>query len=1419
MKISTPSFLLQCYILLFFGIFFGITPVTAQVSINCPVDITQNNDPGVCGAIVYFVDPIGTGSGTNITTTLITDSASGSYFEVGTTEVVFEVSNDEGDSNQCSFYITVEDNEAPVFDCPNTWTANADVGTCSAVVNFNVPVNEDNCQVFSAFQFGGQPSGSTFAVGQHFLDFTSSDLEGNQAFCRVILIVLDVTDPEITCPIDMTVSASASCDAVVNYTPPIGIDACSTPTTVLSSGIGPGGTFPLGTTTETYTVTDTDGNEATCSFDITVIDDTPPVITCPSDQLITLGAGECETIITFSNPGVSDNCPDVIISQTDGFPSGSTFPAGKHTIEYTATDVAGNTTICSYSYLVIENIDPEIECPADIVVENDEGICGAYVTVPAPIGSDNCGIFTIELISGIPSGELFPVGTTINTYKITDPSENFATCSVSITVNDTEDPVIACADITVPADLGICEAVVNFSDPVVSDNCAVNTFAQTDGPASGSVFQVGSTTIEYTATDIAGNSFSCTFDIIVEDEEAPTITCPADISFTIPNDECTTTITYPDPVVNDNCPGESWSVLSGPLSGDIISAGTHVVEFEAKDAAGNISTCSFSIELLETSDPVFICPGDLFFPTSLTADCEGIAVFDAPDATDDCSNVTVVQTGGPASGDVFPAGATTVEFTATDEFGNTDICSFDIVIISDLALEITCPDDIVVPANLAVCEAIVNYDAPTSNDICGITTIQRIAGPASGSTFLIGETIITYEITDLQGNSSTCSFTVIVNDEEDPEITCPADISITLPDGDCEGIVNYALPIANDNCGIADLSLTEGFESGELFPVGTTLVTYVTTDDTGNTASCSFNVTLTENVTPVIDCPTDIEVDNDPGLCGAIVNYTPPIGVDNCDGATTALTAGLVTGSEFPVGTTIITYTVTDLSGNQADCSFNITVNDTENPVFICPENLEIESDTDQCGAAYSFIIPEVDDNCTASPIITQTAGPTSGSVLPLGETIFTFTAEDEASNIETCTYTVTVIDITPPVFTNCPSDSIVYIAPNSCTVTINYGNPLASDNCNVTISQTAGPSNGADLGPGEYQYEITASDNAGNTALCVFTYTIMDTIAPAITCPASFNTCDLNPVFDMPIAIDNCAIDTIIQISGPASGSPFPEGDTELTFVAHDLSGNTDTCSFTITVLKSAPEPDAGEDIILCDESEATLTGNDPDGAKITWTRLEGTGVITNPNDEQTQITGLQPGVSRFVYSLDPQTGCEVKSDTLTITVENGVSVDAGPTLLIMYGSNTTLSASPSPEGGSFMWAPANDLSCSECENPVASPGVTTTYTVTYTSVIGCQASDSVIVRVFRELPNTITPDGDGVNDVWNIPEIENFPQAHVVIYNRWGNAVYESTGYHDPWDGTHKGKDLPTGSYFYIIDFKVPGEEVMNGTVNIIR
>ncbi len=106
------------------------------------------------------------------------------------------------------------------------------------------------------------------------------------------------------------------------------------------------------------------------------------------------------------------------------------------------------------------------------------------------------------------------------------------------------------------------------------------------------------------------------------------------------------------------------------------------------------------------------------------------------------------------------------------------------------------------------------------------------------------------------------------------------------------------------------------------------------------------------------------------------------------------------------------------------------------------------------------------------------------------------------------------------------------------------------------------------------------------------------------------------------------------------------------------------------------------------------------------------------------------------------------------------------------------------------------------------------------------CWASDTLIQypcnfeALFRDMPNAITPDGDGINDVWNISHMEFFENGVLEIFDRWGRLVYRTTNvYEEPWDGKSGGRDLPMDSYYFVLDLKVPGSTPIAGTVNLIR
>src|SRR5690554_196038 len=277
----------------------------------------------------------------------------------------------------------------------------------------------------------------------------------------------------------------------------------------------------------------------------------------------------------------------------------------------------------------------------------------------------------------------------------------------------------------------------------------------------------------------------------------------------------------------------------------------------------------------------------------------------------------------------------------------------------------------------------------------------------------------TYTITVNYGEGCVVQDTLHVRpfDITPPVITgCPTDITQSNDSGICGAEVTWTEPIATDECMLD--SLVSNFSPGDIFPIGTTTVTYTAYDANLNTATCSFDVTVNDTEAPVIvDCPTDITVNNDLGSCDAVVTWTAPTFTDNCTGTT--LTSTHNSGDTFPFGTTTVTYTATDAAGNVQTCSFEVTVNDTEAPVFV-----DFPSDT--IVVCYGEVVDlsgiVVEDNCSG---VTLTSTHEPGDVFPIGTTTVTYTATDASGNQTDTSLVVVVNDF--------PAIEVVNVSENNC--------------------------------------------------------------------------------------------------------------------------------------------------------------------------------------------------------------------------------------------------------------------------------------------------------------------------------------------------------------------------------------------------
>ncbi len=1107
---------------------------TYTPAITCPADISKVNDPGLCSAVATFTDPVSNDPGYNEGWESNV-YVSGDYigWSAYNSNVISVPSGTNGVNSASGSYHGLTQNpvsgQTGVFSRIGGYTSSFGNGyrvRQSVYMDLNDPA-------VTANTYGWDLSAaSSRQTGGHLRDFifhTASNSSGE-------ILVAGSNNSNPTRRNDL---------ATINHY------------TITSSGW--------------YTFEFVFRNNAgALAVDLNLLDAGGSVLWTetrynPADLISTIVGGNRYLWFTFlevEHLAIDNTIIERKTSVSPDFASGYAFPKGTTEVTYNSTDACGNTTSCSFDVTVTDTELPIIACPANIAVNNDAGVCGAVVSYSV-IYSDNCIGSVLTQTGGLASGSTFPIGVTTNTFLVTDASGNTATCSFTVTVTDTELPIIACpANIAVNNDAGVCGAVVSYS-VIYSDNCIGSVLTQTGGLASGSTFPIGVTTNTFLVTDASGNTATCSFTVTVTDTELPVIACPANIAVNNDAGVCGAVVSY-SVIYSDNCIGSVLTQTGGLASGSTFPIGVTTNTFLVTDASGNTATCSFTVTVTDTELPVIACPANI--AVNNDAGVCGAVVSYSVIYSDNCIGSVLTQTGGLASGSTFPIGVTTNTFLVTDASGNTATCSFTVTVTDTELPVIACPANIAVNNDAGVCGAVVSYSVIYSDNCIG-SLLTQTAGLASGSTFPIGVTTNTFLVTDASGNTATCSFTVTVTDTELPVIACPANIAVNNDAGVCGAVVSYSV-IYSDNCIGSVLTQTGGLASGSTFPIGVTTNTFLVTDASGNTATCSFTVTVTDTELPVIACPANIAVNNDAGVCGAVVSYSV-IYSDNCTGSVLTQTAGLASGSTFPIGVTTNTFLVTDASGNTATCSFTVTVTDTELPVIACPANIAVNNDAGVCGAVVSYSVI-YSDNCIGS-VLTQTGGLASGSTFPIGVTTNTFLVTDASGNTATCSFTVTVTDTELPVIA-CPANIAVNNDAGVCGAVVSYS-VIYSDNCiGSVLTQTGGLASGSTFPIGVTTNTFLVTDASGNTATCSFTVTVTDTELPIIACPANIavnndaGVCGAVVSYSV-IYSDNCTGSVLTQTGGLASGSTFPIGVTTNTFLVTDASGNTATCSFTVTV------------------------------------------------------------------------------------------------------------------------------------------------------------------------------------------------------------------------------------------------------------
>ncbi|XP_071489593.1 uncharacterized protein [Diadema antillarum] len=1285
---------------------------TAPVVTNCPNDITVATTLDGAAVAVTWTEPTAVDdSGLPITTT--STSAPGDSFPVGTTTIVYTFTDDSGNTAVCAFDVTVTatiDNAAPVVtNCPNDITVATTLGGAAVAVTWTEPTAVDDSGLPVTTTSTSAP-GDSFPVGTTTIVYTFTDGSGNTAVCAfdvTVTATIDNAAPVVTnCPNDITVATTLDGAAVaVTWTEPTAVDDSALPPATTSSSL-PGDSFPVGTTTVVYTFTDGSGNTAVCAFDITVtatIDNTPPVISnCPGDITVQTSLGGDSATVTWQEPTAVDDSGSVTSTSTTS--PGSSFPVGTTTVVYTFTDGSGNTAVCTFAVIVQATIDvtaPVIfGCPTDISANSVSNNNQVTVTWLEPTAVDDSGSVS-SVVSTSSPGDPFFIGVTTVTYTFADAAGNTATCTFSVTVVDTSAPVISnCPnDIVVSVPFGTSSTTVTWTVPTATDNSGGGVTVSANA-SPGDTFLAGVTQVTYTFTDENSNSAVCSFNVIipVEGDITPPVIagCPNNIVVASDGNFNGATVTWTEPTAVDNS-GDVPTVDRTRAPGSLFPIGDTAVTYTFTDAAGNMASCSFDVTVVDASAPVIAnCPVDitLTVPFGTTS---AVVTWTTPTATDNSGGV-VTSTNTASPGDVFPVGLTQVLYTFSDNQGNSAVCSFTVLVtaLGDTTIPVItgCPSDIGVTADSSLNGAFVQWTEPTATDNSGSVSSSSTASP--DDFFVIGETTVTYTFTDPVGNQAFCSFNILVTDTTAPLINnCPEDISITVPFGVSSAVVTWTVPTANDNSGTSTLTSNTA-NPGDAFSVGSSQVVYTFSDDNGNTAVCAFNIfvnALGDTTPPVIsDCPTStIAAQADPLLPGSNVDWTEPTATDNDGNAPTVQVAN-GPGTFFVIGTTTVTYTFTDASGNEAVCSFDVVVIDTTAPAVTgCPEDISLNVPFGTSTTAVTWEAPIVSDN-SGSFDATNNFNP--GDTFPAGvSTQVTYTYTDDSNNVAVCTFLVTITigaDMTVPVIADCPADIVQILPDDASSVSVTWTVPTATDNSGATPAVTTTGNSGDFFAVGTATVTYTFTDVAGNEAVCSFIVTVVDNTPPTfLFCPSDIvleiplGTASAIAIWNEPVAQDNSGTATF-QSQTASSGDSFAAATTTtVTYAYADDTGNVATCSFDVTVNTF---DDEGPVIANCPDNIVVEVEIGVGGTPVTWaipTATDNSGVIVTVENNFAPGDFFDVGSTLVVYTFTDNAGNQVQC-AFNVAV-NGV--DTRPPLIQFCPDDISVTTDIVNTGATVSW------------------------------------------------------------------------------------------------------------------------------------
>ena len=1039
--------------------------------VTCPGNQTETPDAS-CNFTLPDYTGLATASDNCGSPALVQSPAAGTVIS-GSTTITMTGTDASGNASFCTFDVILTDATPPNVVCQNINAYLDGAGNATIAAADIDGGSTDNC---AGLTLSASPTSFTCAnIGTNNVTLTAADGNGNSSNCTAVVTVLDTISPFAVCQnITVFLDGSGNTSITAGDLDGGSVDNCgpvtlsASTTSFTCANIGPNSVI--------LTVTDANGNTSTCTSNVTVADTVSPIAVCQNMNAYLDGSGTAAIVAADIDGGSFDNCGTLTLNaSTTSFTCSN---PGANNIILTATDASGNSSTCTAVVTVLDTISPTAVCQNITAFLDGSG--NTFITAGDLDGGsiDNCGAVTLSASST--SFTCANLGANSVTLTVTDGSGNSSSCTAVVTILDTIAPTVVCPGNQLENPNASCQFTLpDYTGLALAfDNCGTVTITQF--PSPGTVI-AGTTTITMTGTDGNGNSSFCTFNVILNDATPPTAVCQNINVYLDGAGNGTIVAADIDGGSTDNCSGLTFSASQTAFT--CADLGSNNVTLTVTDGNANATNCIAVVTVLDTISPTVVCPSNQTELASLNCDFVLPNYIGLASGVDNCGGAISI-TQSPVAGTVITADQL-VTMTATDGSGNTQTCSFNVILDFSACAGIECSNAIVLapldpcgdqttvtgstvggtPNTVGFCGTSVgsgganwytftgdggawsattlnpgsNYDTKIwiYEGLCGslncVTGNDDFGGTAQSQVSFATTAGATYYAVIGGFSSSQGNYEMTISNME--TIAPVADLAI-LPDvtAECE-VTSLTAPTATDNCA-ATVTVT----NDATLPIttqGTTVVTWTFDDGNGNTSTQTQNVVLNDVTAPL----ADLAILADVAAECEVVSLTDPTATDNCGGTVT-----VTNDATLPIsaqGTTVVTWTYDDGNGNTSTQTQNVVINDVSSPL---PTVAPLPDLTGQCSVDTAPAAPIAVDACTGSitGVLTTSAFPYTTQ----GVHVITWTFDDGNGNISTQSQNIVVNDNTAPV----PNTATLAALNGDCSIAAPTA-PSATDNCAGAIT------------------------------------------------------------------------------------------------------------------------------------------------------------------------------------------------------------------------------------------------------------------------------------------------------------------------------------------------------------------------------